>query len=296
MHQLPRITVVTPAFRSAATIEQTIQSIVTQDYENFEYFVVDGAGDDTHRILERYNSQITWWCSEPDGGQYDAIRKGFDRATGDILFWLNADDKLLPHALRIVGEVFAQHPDINWLSSLAPGYFDAAGYYRGHGTIRGFSRDAFLDGYFLPGIAVRGQCIQQESTFFRKSLWDRFAQPFGTVRLAGDFALWCNFYRHAELVGLEYPVAGFRHLAGQRSEDWDAYMAEACPTLYALRVDLGWTGPGRWTSRRPRMIWPFGAKSGLGQLRRRYAGKRVERAQMRQPDAHWILSQTLWRP
>lgn len=121
MLQLPRITVVTPAFRSSATIEQTIQSVVTQDYENFEYFVVDGEGDDTRRILERYDSQITWWCSEPDGGQYDAIRKGFDRATGDILFWLNADDKLLPHALRIVGEVFAQHPGIDWLSSLAPG-------------------------------------------------------------------------------------------------------------------------------------------------------------------------------
>jgi glycosyltransferase involved in cell wall biosynthesis len=296
MPTLPRITIVTPAFRSAGTIEQTIRSIVSQDYPNFEYFVVDGAGDDTARILKDYDRQITWWCSEPDGGQYDAIRKGFDRATGDILCWLNADDKLLPDALRIVGEVFAAHPGIEWLSSLAPGYYDAAGYYMGHGTTRGFSRDAFLDGYFLPGVAVRGHCIQQESTFFRKSLWDKVATPFGGVRLAGDYKLWCDFFQHAELVGLEYPVAGFRHLAGQRSEDWDSYFDEARPALEELRAKLGWTGPGRWSSQRPRVLWPLRGSSSPGRVRRRYTGTKIERARMRYPDAHWVRSEYSWKP
>lgn len=296
MQTLPRITIVTPAFRSAATIGQTIHSIVSQDYPNLEYFVVDGAGDDTARILEAHDSRITWWCSEPDGGQYDAIRKGFARATGDILCWLNADDKLLPDALRIVGEVFAQHPEIEWLSSLAPGHYDATGYYRGHGTMRGFSREAFLDGYFLPGVATRGHCIQQESTFFRKSLWDKVARPFDGVRLAGDFKLWCDFLHHAEPVGLEYPVAGFRHLAGQRSEDWEAYFAEARPALETVRGQLGWTGPGPWHQRRPRTLWPFRRPSKLGSLRRRYTGRRVDRARMRFPDAHWVLKEYIWKP
>ncbi|TVP83802.1 glycosyltransferase [Thioalkalivibrio sp.] len=295
MQTLPRITVVTPAFRSAATIAQTIRSIVSQDYDNFEYFVVDGAGDDTRRILQEHDRHITWWSSEPDDGQYDAICKGFHRATGEILFWLNADDMLLPGALRIVGEVFAQNPGIEWLSSLAPGHFDAAGYYSGHGAIPGFSHAAFLDGYFLPGIANRGQWIQQESTFFRKSLWDKVARPFDGVRLAGDFALWCDFQRHAELVGLTYPVSGFRHIAGQRSEDMAAYMAEARPALEALREHFDWAEP--MSARRLLRTWPFRRKAKSTQrVRPSYTGKRVERARMRDPDAHWALGEHVWLP
>lgn len=82
---LPKISIVTPSFKSAHLIESTIKSILSQRYPNLEYIVMDGAGDDTATVLKRYEADLAYWCSEPDEGQYDAINKGFRRATGDVL-------------------------------------------------------------------------------------------------------------------------------------------------------------------------------------------------------------------
>ena len=107
----PRITVVTPSFNQAQFLEKTIQSVLTQDYPALEYIIVDGGStDDSIAILRRYAGRLKWWCSEPDLGQADALRKGFARATGEVLCWLNSDDLLLPGALRIVGEYFRRNP------------------------------------------------------------------------------------------------------------------------------------------------------------------------------------------
>jgi glycosyltransferase involved in cell wall biosynthesis len=151
MTSWPRISIVTPSFRGASLIEATLQSVLSQGYPNLEYIVIDGAGDDTASILRRHDGQLAYWCSEPDSGQYDAINKGFARATGDILFWLNSDDMLLPRSLFVVGEIFNGFPEIEWLSTLSPGVWDANGYLCRINSVPGFSRDAFLDGYFLPG-------------------------------------------------------------------------------------------------------------------------------------------------
>jgi glycosyltransferase involved in cell wall biosynthesis len=295
MTDLPRISIVVPSFRSSATIEETLKSIVGQDYPNKELIVVDGAGDDTARILERYADRIHWWCSEPDGGQYDAIRKGFARAGGEVFFWLNADDKLLPGALDVVGEIFGQHEDVRWLSSLAPGHYDAKGYYSGHGGIAGFSREAFLDGYNLPGVAPRGQWIQQESTFFHASLWKDVEAPFEGYDLAGDFALWCEFYKRADLVGVTYPLAGFRHIAGQRSEDISEYKRQGRRALEELRRHEGYSvSPMRrlrfaQVARLPRI-------GGIAARRFGYVGRKIVRSRARHPDASWESVEHRWLP
>lgn len=244
---LPRITIVTPCFQAGKTIEDTILSIKAQGYPNLEYIVMDGgSNDETLSILQRHSDIITLWESGPDGGQYDAIQKGFSQSTGEILCWLNADDMLMPRALWVVAEVFQSFDEVEWLTSLKPGGWDARGRFTGTWTVPGFSRDAFLDGFNLP-IGKKGTfCIQQESTFWRRRLWEisgaRIPEKY---RLAGDFALWARFFQHADLYGLEYPIGGFRVIEGQRSEDIKAYASEANIALSEMRTLTNWKNSGR---------------------------------------------------
>lgn len=106
----PRITIVTPSFNQGQYIEQTILSIIGQDYPNLQYIVMDGGStDETVSILERYSDRISFWVSEKDNGQSHAINKGLAIADGDIFNWINSDDYLLPGALKAVAELFLKH-------------------------------------------------------------------------------------------------------------------------------------------------------------------------------------------
>jgi glycosyltransferase involved in cell wall biosynthesis len=99
----PRITVVTPSFQQADFLEETLRSVILQGYPDLEYMVVDGGSSDgSVEIIERYAPWLSWWVSEPDDGQSDAINKGLGRATGDILAWLNSDDVYYPGTLGTV--------------------------------------------------------------------------------------------------------------------------------------------------------------------------------------------------
>jgi glycosyltransferase involved in cell wall biosynthesis len=209
--------------------------------------VIDGAGDETPDILRRYDSQLSYWCSEPDNGQYDAINKGFARATGEILYWINADDMLLPNSLFVVANAFSRFPETQWLSSLKPAVWDSEGYLANFSNSPGFSKEAFLDGGMLPTLGWRAFTIQQESTFFRRSLWEKIGAKIPPYHLAGDFALWAAFYRHAELVGIDYPIGGFRTREGQRSLDTVSYWREALAALNELRCEMRWRRS--WTVR-----------------------------------------------
>lgn len=96
----PRITVITPSFNQAAFIERTLRSVLDQGYENLEYLVVDGhSTDGSVEIIKRYADRLAWWVSEPDEGQTHALNKGLERATGEIVAYVNSDDYYLPGAL-----------------------------------------------------------------------------------------------------------------------------------------------------------------------------------------------------
>ncbi|NJD38926.1 MAG: glycosyltransferase [Geobacter sp.] len=116
---LPRITLMTPSLNQGKYIEKTIISVLEQNYPNLEYFIVDGGStDETVSIIKRYADRITWWVSEKDEGQADAINKGLARATGVMFNWLNSDDYLEPGALFKVAETYQRNPSASaWVGA-----------------------------------------------------------------------------------------------------------------------------------------------------------------------------------
>lgn len=112
----PRITIVTPSFNQARFLERTIQSVLAQQYGDLEYVVMDGGSTDgSTEIIRRYADRLAHWESAPDRGQADAIYRGFERGTGQILGWVNSDDLLMPGCLDRVARWFQQHPHEEWL-------------------------------------------------------------------------------------------------------------------------------------------------------------------------------------
>ncbi len=113
----PGITIVTPSFNQGKYLEETILSVRQQDYTNVEHIVIDGGStDNSVEVIKKNEDGLSYWVSEPDAGQSDAIIKGFDRSTGDIMGWVNSDDLLLPGALSAVADYFSRHPEVDAVS------------------------------------------------------------------------------------------------------------------------------------------------------------------------------------
>lgn len=107
------VSIITPSYNQAKYLEQTIQSVLTQDYKNIEYILIDGGSNDgSIEIIKKYQHKFAYWVSEKDNGQADAINKGFTKAKGDIIAWLNSDDYYLPNTIENVVKVFEENPDV----------------------------------------------------------------------------------------------------------------------------------------------------------------------------------------
>lgn len=226
----PRITVVTPSLNQGEYIEATIRSVLDQGYPNLEYIIIDGGSTDgTLPIIRKYASRLAYWASEPDAGLYDAVQKGFGRATGQILAWLNSDDLYHPRAFFVVAEIFDRFDEVRWIQGM-PSSFDEAGRTV---AVRNFRKWHKLDQLSEP---IRS--IQQESCFWRRSLWEETGARFdGRLKLAGDFELWSRFFQRAELFCVRTVLAGFRvRGANQLSRDRrEEYLSE-CRAIISERI------------------------------------------------------------
>jgi len=233
----PRITLITPSFNQGQFLEQTIRSVLDQNYPNLEYIVVDGGSTDgSVEVIRKYAGRLAYWASEPDGGHADALNKGFARATGEILGWLNSDDLLCPWALHTAARIFSDVPEAAWLTTTTPLRWNAEGHATLAYHLAGFSRTWFYRGWHLGSRRGFRGYIQQESTFWRRSLWhqagarlDPQAQP------AIDFELWARFFQHADLVTTTSPLGGFRQHGAQQTADMTAYHAAAEAVLARYR-------------------------------------------------------------
>ncbi len=237
----PRISIVTPSLNQGKFLEASIYSVLSQGYPNLEYIIIDGGStDNSVEIIKKYQDHIHYWCNEPDDGHYAAINKGFNNATGDIFAWINSDDLYCPWALRTVAHVFTQLQHVQWLSTLSPLCWDAHGFIAHTKHLAGFSKEAFLDGCYLPKWSKRIGWIQQESTFWRRELWEEAGGLREEIKLAADFDLWARFYNLSELHGIKTPLGGFRWHSDQRSLDISGYFEEAEASLLELRETCGY--------------------------------------------------------
>ncbi len=231
---LPRISLVTPSYNKARFIEATLRSVLDQGYSALEYGVVDGGSTDgSLEILDRYRDRLAFAISESDHGMYDALSKGFARTGGEIMGYLGADDLHLPWTLSVVGEIFSAFPEVEWITSGFPVTADARGRVVRARRVGPFCRSAFFAGANLPGFKWHSDgWIQQESTFWRRSLWEKVGGLDASLRLAGDFDLWCRFFKLADLVAVATPLAAFRRHGDQITEiQPQAYGQEALAVL-----------------------------------------------------------------
>jgi len=214
----PRMTIVTPSLNQGRFLEDTITSVLSQNYPNLEYIVIDGGStDESLEIIKKYSDRLTYYVSEPDRGHGHALNKGFERATGDIMAWLNSDDKYVPGAFQTAAEIFTAHPDIEWIT----GHHSL---WNEDGTHRYYDNpDSYADGYSIHRniydfLAGSYEWIQQESTFWRRSLWERAGGLINEdYRLMVDGELWCRFFLYAELWHVDKILAGYRVHSNNRA-------------------------------------------------------------------------------
>lgn len=199
---LPKITIITPSFNQGEFLEETIRSVLEQDYPNLEYFVVDGGSkDNSVEIIKKYERHIDWWVSEKDRGQQHAINKGLEKATGEVINYINSDDFLLPGALEIVAEAYKAHPE--------------AGLFMGNGVlvdrqgnkIRTYSRRVAFD---YEALLKGSNYVLQQSTFFTRRSIQEFGMLDEALHFAADLEFFLRIGNKYSVVTIDAELAAFR--------------------------------------------------------------------------------------
>jgi len=197
----PKVSIITPSYNQARYLEATLRSVLEQDYPNLEYIVIDGGSTDgSLEIIQKYTDQLAYWVSEKDRGQTDAINKGFARATGDILAWINSDDTLRPGAVREAVDYLTAHPNSGMV------YGDAM-FINAAGEVIGRFPGAQTDYRKLRQGYVH---VAQQASFFRAELWRRVGPLDPSFYFAMDYDLWVRLARVSQLDYLPRWWANFR--------------------------------------------------------------------------------------
>jgi len=226
----PKITLVTAVYNGEEYLEATIRSIVNQEYPNLEYIVVDdGSTDGTVEIIRKYERAMSCWFSQSNQGLYAALNTGFSRSTGEIMGWLNSSDLLQVNGLFTVGSIFRELRDVEWITGRIT-KISATGMTIDVLPVRRWSRGRFLAG--------ANKYIQQESTFWHRSLWERAGGKLSTeYRAEGDFELWVRFFRHARLYSVNALIGGYRlHDDALSSSNMERYN-RTCDEIAAREVE-----------------------------------------------------------
>jgi glycosyltransferase involved in cell wall biosynthesis len=227
----PKISLVTAVYNGDKYLEATIRSILGQGYPNLEYIIVDGGSTDgTIEIIRKYEKQVTCWFRQEGSGVYAALNQGFARSTGEIMGWLNSSDMLHVDGLLVVGSVFAALREVEWITGRPTG-FGTNGMGVRIGEVPHWSRYRFLAGANI--------FIQQESTYWRRGLWERAGGALSTeFRAEGDFELWTRFFRYAKLYSVDALIAGYRrHEDALSASDIDGYVRR-CDEIAGREVEL----------------------------------------------------------
>jgi glycosyltransferase involved in cell wall biosynthesis len=195
------VSIVTPSYNHAQFLEATIRSVLEQGYPNLEYLVVDGGSTDgSLEIIRKYADRLAWWVSEHDRGQTDAINKGFARAHGDILAWLNSDDTYEPGAVAEAAALLQARPDVGMVYG-DTNFIDERGQVIGCFPARQTDYRRLRQGYVH---------IPQQAAFFRGDLWRQVGPLDPTFYFAMDYDLWVRLAKIAPLAYHPRLWANFR--------------------------------------------------------------------------------------
>lgn len=215
----PQISVIIPSYNQGKYIEQTICSILEQNYSNIELIIIDGGStDNTLSILKKYSPHITFWISEPDCGQAHAINKGFAKATGDIIGWINSDDYYLPGYLNEVAKAFQKQPkaDAVYSNSITLDERDNTSYPE-YGKF-------LIDAFFR-----YGGSIYSHTVFWRKSIHQNLDEA---INCAIDYELWMRLMKGKKYMHLNYFGAVFRMQIQSKSMQGDLAFKDKWETDY----------------------------------------------------------------
>lgn len=211
MSDYPKISIVTTNFNQDRYLEQTILSVLNQEYPNLEYIIIDGGStDNSVEIIKKYSDKLAYWESSQDKGMYDGLQKGLSKTTGEIMAWINSDDMYLPKSFFSVAEIFAKFTNVKWISGY-PTIWDMKGrLVECPHLFKQWSKYDYLVGEY--------RWIQQESVFWRRSLWETIGSSLNTeLKYAGDFDLWFRFFQTEKLYVTTALLSGFRMRDNQLS-------------------------------------------------------------------------------
>ena len=206
---LPRISIVTPSYNQAPFIQWTVRSVLLQRYPDLEYILMDGGSKDgTQAVLEPYRDRFAHYESAPDKGQSDAIHRGFIRATGQIMAYLNSDDMLAPGALQFVARYFAEHPEVDAV------YSHRCTVDENNNAVNYWILPRHNDWYMS-----RWDLIPQETCFWRQSLFQKCGNIDPEFRFAMDYDLFVRFMLRGRMVRTNRFLGVFRkHTAAKTSQ------------------------------------------------------------------------------
>ncbi len=201
MTSYPLVSIVTPSYNQDRYLEKTIESVLNQTYPNIEYFVIDGGSQDTSvDIIRKYQNQITWWISEPDRGQTDAINKGFARAIGEYFAWINSDDTYEKDAVAEAVTFFQSHPEVGMIYGDA-NFIDSNGHVIGKFNAKQTSYKRLRSG---------GVYIPQQAAFWRGKLWQQVGPLDPHFYFAMDYDLWIRLAKISKIRYVPKLWANFR--------------------------------------------------------------------------------------
>ena len=203
---LPSVTIVTPSLNQGNFIEETIVSVLSQEYPKLEYIIADGGSTDhTIDVLKKYSGAVKWY-SKKDKGQTDAINNGMRMATGEIVAYLNADDILLPGSLLLVAEMFAKHEEVKWLTGQCRIINENGEDIR---PIIALYKNLLLYSHSYKGLLVTNY-ISQPATFWRRSLLEKCGLLDEDLHFVMDYEYWLRLWKTVPPMILHKDLAGFR--------------------------------------------------------------------------------------